>query len=254
MHYLTKEQKQFYDENGYLILRGLFPAEEATALRTELLETLSAPWVGSKRLSVSYQKDAEGVDPQNPLGAAFVMQSPVLGDTWFKLTLDERLIRPMMDILGPDVNLHDQKIPMKAPGHVSNQRWHQDWAYEKHDRPELAAILLYLDNTAPGAGATMVAPGSHKRGEIPHEREGVMAIEDDLITEDVQQPSMNPGDAIIIHTWLAHRVGDNQSTETKVMVAHVYKSAQAIDTHGNTRAMGELPVARGGKPALKVNW
>jgi hypothetical protein len=49
-------------------------------------------------------------------------------------------------------------------------------------------------------------------------------------------------------------VGDNHTNETKSMIAHVYKSARAIDTHGNTRAMGELPVARGGTLALRVMW
>jgi len=251
---LTPEQKQFYTDNGYLILRKLFPAEEIADMRRDLFATLAKPWTGSKRVGVSYQKDAEGKDPVNPLGASFVMQSPVLGDRWFKLTLDWRLVEPIVDLLGPDINLHDQKMPLKPPGHVTHQGWHQDWEYEKHDRPELAAVLLYLDATSPGAGATKLAPGSHKRGEIPHLKPNVLAITDDLITEQTVQPSMNPGDAIIIHTWLAHSVGDNHSGETRSMIAHVYKTAAAVDTHGNTRAMAEMPVARRGKPAMKVMW
>ncbi len=251
---LSDEQKSFYRENGYLVLPALFPRAEAEALRSRLFEILRKPWTGSKRLAIGYDKSAEGKDPQNPLGASFVMQSPLLGDDWFKLALDPRLVGPMIDLLGPDVNLHDQKIPMKPPGHVNPQRWHQDWAYEEHDRAELAAALLYLDDTAPGAGATMIAPGSHQRGKIPHEREDILAIEDHLITEKVEQPSMKAGDALIIHTYLAHRVGDNQSMQTKAMVAHVYKSAAAVDVHGNSRAMAELPVARQGRPALSLNW
>ena len=251
---LNLQQKQFYEANGYVILRGLFPAAEVADLRRDLFSKLVQPWTGSKRVGINYEKKAEGRDPENPLGAQFVMQSPILGERWFRLTLDWRLVEPIVDLLGPDVNLHDQKIPMKPPGHVSHQRWHQDWAYETHDRPELAAVLLYLDATAPGAGATKIAPGSHKRGPLPHSREGIMAIPDELVTEPIEQPSMNPGDAIIIHTWLVHSVGDNLSDQTKSMVAHVYKSARAIDTHGNTRAMAELPVARGGKPAIKLMW
>jgi len=251
---LSPDQRRFYDDHGYLILRGLFPMEEVADLRRELFALLSKPWTGSKRVGISYEKQAEGKDPENPLGAQFVMQSPILGERWFRLTLDWRLIEPIVDLLGPDVNLHDQKIPMKPPGHVSKQRWHQDWAYEEHDRPELAAVLLYLDATAPGAGATKLAPGSHKRGPLPHSRNDIKAIPDELITEKIEQPSMNPGDAIIIHTWLAHSVGDNHTNQTKSMVAHVYKTARAIDTHGNTRAMGELPVARGGRPAIRLMW
>lgn len=251
---LTAEQKARYADEGYLILRNLFPADEVGAYRRELFALLSKPWAGSKRVGISYQADAVGKDPENPLAASFVMQSPLLGERWFRLTLDWRLIEPMVDLLGPDINLHDQKIPMKPPGHVSHQRWHQDWAYEQHDRPELAAVLLYLDATAPGAGATKIAVGSHKRGALPHDRKDYNAMRDELVTEPVVQPAMHPGDAIIIHTWLVHSVGDNHSNQTKSMVAHVYKTARAIDTHGNTRAMAELPAARGGKPAIRLMW
>jgi len=251
---LTHEQIRFYEDNGYLILRGLFPEAEIAAMRRDLFAILAKPWTGSKRVGISYEKEAVGKDPENPLAAQFVMQSPLLGERWFRLALDWRLIEPIVDLMGPDINLHDQKIPMKPPGHVSKQRWHQDWAYEEHDRPELAAVLLYLDATAPGAGATKLAPASHKRGKLPHDREGYMAIPDELITEKVEQPCMNPGDAIIIHTWLAHSVGENFSPQTKSMVAHVFKTERAIDTHGNTRVFAELPVARGGKPAIQLMW
>ena len=98
-----------------------------------------------------------------------VMQSPLLGDRFFRLTMDWRLVGPVVDLLGPDINLHDQKIPIKPPGFITPQRWHQDWAYEEHDRPELAAVLLYLDETGPDAGATKVAPGTHRKA-LTHDR------------------------------------------------------------------------------------
>jgi phytanoyl-CoA hydroxylase len=251
---LTPQQIASYHENGFVILRNHFPKSEIAEMRRDLFAILAKPWTGSKRLGIGYEAQNAGKDPENPLGASFVMQSPLLSDRWFKLTLDPRLVEPMIDLLGPDVNLHDQKIPMKPPGHVTHQGWHQDWAYETHDVPELAAVLLYLDETAPGAGATKVAVGSHKRGLIPHTKPNITAILDDLVTEPVEQPSMQPGDAMIIHTLLVHSVGDNHSATTKSMVAHVYKSARAIDTHGNSRAMAELPVARNGKAAMKLMW
>jgi ectoine hydroxylase-related dioxygenase (phytanoyl-CoA dioxygenase family) len=252
---LSAEQKQFYADNGYLILRDWFPKDKIARLRRNLFDLLSKPWEGSQRLTISYEQQARGKDPENPLGAWFVGNSPLLDDMWFKLTLDQQLVAPMIDLLGPDINLHDQKIVMKPPGHISDQRWHQDWPYEVHDRPELAAILLYLDDTAPGAGATKLVQGSHKRGALPHDRaDGSKSIPDEIFGDDYIQPAMQGGDAIIIHTYLVHSVGDNLTDQTKVLVAHVYKTMQAVDTHGNHRALAELPVARNGKPALAVQW
>jgi len=252
---LSEEQMQFYKDEGYLILRGLMPLAEAEEYRDDLYRMLAKPWTGSKRLGISYEEKAKNRDPRNPLGASFVMQSPLLGERWFKLTMHPRLVEPIVDLLGPNINLHDQKIPIKPPGHKSHQRWHQDWAYEEHDRPELAAVLLYLDETAPGAGATMLAPKTHHNGPMPHTREDAgRSIPDEMIMGKIEQPSMEVGDAIIIHTQLAHRVGDNATEKTRAMVAHVYKTAEAIDTHGNTRVMAEMPVARNGKPAMTLNY
>ncbi|MCJ8328654.1 MAG: phytanoyl-CoA dioxygenase family protein [Lentisphaeria bacterium] len=252
---LNKEQIEFYEQNGYLILRKLIPEDEIAEMRQELFEIIAKPWEGSCKISIPYENEHAGKDPLNPLGAYFVIASQLLGDRWVKLCMDERFVMPMVDLLGPNINLHDQKIPMKPPGHVSDQRWHQDWVYERHDRPDLAAVLLYLDETKPGSGATKIAPGTHLKGEIPHDRESnQISIEDDIIGDNWLQPEMNPGDAIIIHTHLAHSVGDNLSDETKALVAHVYKTAEAIDTHGNNRQLAELPVARNGKMAFEAKW
>ena len=90
---------------------------------------------------------------------------------------------------------------------------------------------------------------------LPHDRGGeTLSIKDELIGDDWIQPEMHAGDAIIIHTWLAHSVGDNLSESTKALVAHVYKTEQAIDTHGNNRVMAELPVARGGQVLHRTDW
>src|SRR5262245_44827437 len=121
---LDQAQKQFYDDNGYIILRNLFPRNEIAEIRRELFAILAKPWIGSKRVAVLYEKEAAGKDTENPLGVHYVLHSPIMGDRWFKLALDPRLVEPMIDLLGPDVNLHDQKMPLKPPGHVSKQGWH----------------------------------------------------------------------------------------------------------------------------------
>ena len=61
---LSDEQKAFYRDNGYLVLRGLFPRAEAESMRRRLLDVLKKPRPGSKRLSIGYEQKSAGRDPR----------------------------------------------------------------------------------------------------------------------------------------------------------------------------------------------
>ena len=50
----------------------------------------------------------------------------------------------MVDLLGPNIDFHNGKVRNKPPGFVCTQSWHQDWPYERHTKPELAAAITYL--------------------------------------------------------------------------------------------------------------
>eukprot|EP01052_Picozoa_sp_SAG31_P036841 SAG31_NODE_4656_length_3065_cov_13.806136_1_plen_180_part_00 len=160
------------------------------------------------------------------------------------------------------------KATLKPPGHVSAQSWHQDSFYitEASPRPTgatsvvppFATMLIYLDPTEPGAGATAVASGTHYGQDGLHgglhtsenERRnyrGGLTVDAVEAAGSVLQPRMAPGDCMVIHANVAHSVGDNKTARTRAALAHVYKSAESKDIEpgdGNTRSWAELPVAR----------
>ena len=121
-------------------------------------------------------------------------------------------------------------------------------------------MLRYLDETAPNAGATRLCPGSHKGAGGLHG--GLYSTETaeggpGRISEAAVQaqggwiePHMQVGDACILHPHVAHSVGPNTTTRTRVALAHVYKGANVMDAElgeGNTRSWAELPITRGGQ-------
>ena len=208
--------------------------------------------------------DPSLTDVANPHGLIFVQGTNLLGDEWFQLALEPRIVGAMTSVLGPDVNLHNMKASIKPPGHGTNARqgFHQDSYYIFEDPADgFCTLLLYLDSTAHDAGATMLAPGSHKdsgglHGGLHSDDTADPAGGPGRIKEAAVEanggwvtPEMNPGDAIILHAHVAHSVGRNLTNRTRAALAHVYKGAHVLDAEpgeGNTRSWAELPITRGG--------
>ena len=86
-----------------------------------------------------------------------MMDQTLAGDYWFDQFTEPRIVSVMVDLLGPDLDFHNGKIRNKPPGFVCTQSWHQDWPYERHTEPDLAAAITYLDPSGFEAGATEVS-------------------------------------------------------------------------------------------------
>lgn len=112
---LTKKQRAFYNENGYILVKGLLSRDEAAALRQEahaLIERLSArrnvdaTW-GSARKAVEQAKDTKLLHCHDVQFQAAPFS---------QLLVDERLTGVAADIIGsPNVQLHHNKLFIKPP-------------------------------------------------------------------------------------------------------------------------------------------
>ena len=155
---LSTEQKRFFDENGYLVIEDLYSPEEVRELREAMDVLLQNPDAARPGVSFSFEpgepQPGTPVDPSNPRRVWMIMDTPLARDLWFRQICDPRIVDVIADLLGPNINFHNGKARIKPPGYQSHQVWHQDWPYERHSRPELAAALVYLDDTGPDAAAT----------------------------------------------------------------------------------------------------
>ena len=140
----------------------------------------------------------------------------------------------MSDLLGPNIDFHNGKARIKPPGYQSHQVWHQDWPYELHSSPDLAAAIFYLDDTDVGASATEVIPGSHKRGEWPHDAHNAIAEADVEAFGAPPVPlAVRAGSAAIIHVLVVHRATANMSDRNRS--GH----HQRVQDEGGPRPLGQ---------------
>ena len=144
---LHPEQKQFFDDNGYLLIKGLYNPVEIEEMRREFHDLITRTENRPRNMHYSFMPPPEGYepDPFNPNNVVGMMDQTLGGDYWFDQFTDPRVVRVMVDLLGPNIDFHNGKIRNKPPGFVCTQGWHQDWPYERHTRPDLAAAITYLD-------------------------------------------------------------------------------------------------------------
>ena len=243
---LQPEQKRFFDDNGYLVVEDLYSAAEVEEIRHAMNSLLRDPDAARPGVSFSFEAGdpAPGlpIDPNNPRRAWMIMDTPLAGDLWMRQVCDPRVVSIIGDLLGPNINFHNGKARIKPPGYQSHLVWHQDWPYERHSAAQLAAAILYLDDTGPNAAATEVVPGSHLRGEWPHDKNN--AISDDLVKEPGVPIYARAGSVAIIHVLIVHRAGPNTSARNRSCIINEYKTMEALDRWGNPCAFAELPLMR----------
>jgi hypothetical protein len=246
---LTPEQKAFFDANGYLLLPQLYSPAEVEEARAEMRRLLRSPEQAHPRVKFSYEPEPSAdvpVDPDNPHRVWMLFDTPLAGDWWFRQFQEPRVVDAMVDCLGPDLDFHNGKARIKPPGYASHQGWHQDWPYERHSVPELAAAITYLDDTWDGAATTSVIPGSHLRGEWEHDEQTL--IPEQLVDEPGVPLEAKAGDVAIIHVLVVHRAGRNDTAHNRSCIINEYKTHAAIDRWGNRCAYADMPLRRGGEP------
>src|SRR5690242_584927 len=160
---LSEEQKKFYDDQGYVLVPGLLSAEEAAAFRAEMHRIADnegnsdATWdsVRGSGTTITHCHDVH-------FRSAMVT----------RLLTDPRLTEIAQDIIGPNVQLHHNKMFIKPPEKGSPFPMHQDYPYFPHERHTMIAAILHFDDAPLEKGCVRVVPGSYKLGGLEHASAG----------------------------------------------------------------------------------
>ena len=246
---LQPEQKKFFNDNGYLLLKGFYSPEEMQEMRRQFHSLVTDTDSQPKNVKYSFMDAPSGYAPDdfNPRNVAGMMDQTLASDYWFDQFTEPRIVGVMVDLLGPNLDFHNGKVRNKPPGFVCSQSWHQDWPYERHSQPDLAAAITYLDPTDFEAGATEVVPGSHLKGEWPTKEDEVTLADDAIAAGEEVVLAAKPGDVAIVHVLVVHRAGHNYTGRSRNAIINEYKTAEAIDQWKNRCAFAGLPLARNRK-------
>lgn len=165
----TQEQIAFFKENGYLnVGPALTPAELETAR------------VAYDRIFAATEKPASYRNLGQQEGEA-VSKGAVLQiiDMWRLDSIFEQLLykEELLDIIEglmghSNIRLYHDQALFKPALHGDIVPWHQDNGYWHLDPAAAMSMWIALDDADEENGCMWVIPGSHRAGEVGHQRAG----------------------------------------------------------------------------------
>jgi phytanoyl-CoA hydroxylase len=248
---LTDQQVAHYENQGYLLLKGVFDRAEAAELRREaheLMERLlrfqeiDATW-GSAR-DVADRPATRLLHCHN-----VQFQSAALGRVMF----DSRLVDAVADLIGPNIQLHHNKLFIKPPERGSPFPMHQDHPFFPHERHTMLAAIIHFDDAPLAKGCVRVVPGSHKQGPLEHIAEGSFHLSpQEYPVEQALPLEAEAGDVLIFSYLTIHGSGVNTSDEARTTLLVQMRAPDDPPLNDAHRSRGQGMMLRGVDPNGKT--
>ena len=249
---LTDEHKRFYQENGYVVVRGLFSQDEVAQYREHFM---------TLRKHGSYPGDLAGVDTNSndPLKRYPRM---IHMHRWDEVSLqwliDQRINACLTGLLGREPYAVQTMLYFKPPG-ARGQALHQDNFYLRAQPGTCMAAWMALDRCDEANGCMQVVPGSHTWPLLCSEKADTSVSFTDVTVplppdQKVDPIEMEPGDVLFFNGSVVHGSFPNTTTDRfrRALIGHYIEgSAEQVSQfyHPALRMDGsplELETSRGG--------
>jgi ectoine hydroxylase len=217
---LSREQTRFYRHEGYLVLKGVFSADEIAYLQS------SAARLQATRGEL--EDETLIIEPGS--GAVrSIFKIHKQSEVFCRLSGDARLARIAEFLLADKVYIHQSRLNYKPGFHGEAFFWHSDFEtwHVEDGMPRMRALsisVLLTDNSAIN-GSILFMPGSHKRyatcvGETPdnHYKQSLKKQEygvpsDEILAElahnGVVMPTGPAGTVVIFDCNMMHGSNSN---------------------------------------------
>ena len=211
--------RQRMQEQGYLFLKGVAPADALLGLRRDILDLCAAAgWLDSSRdLMAGIWGGAGPYTEGNPDYMA-VYRHVIHLDSFKALPEHPALTGIMRHITGDPLLVHRRKIGrMTFPQNMKQTiQAHQDWYYIRGN-VDTYTMWMPLGDCPMELGGLEVMAGSHKAGFIDHRRlpevNVAFALEEDQWPQGLawHASDFEMGDVLIFHSYTIHRALPNQT-------------------------------------------
>jgi phytanoyl-CoA hydroxylase len=210
--------RERFDEDGFVIVRGLYPAEEFRELRAQVDRYI-------REVVPTLPKDAAFFDDYARPETLRKMQSLHRHDAWFSRFTSEGAHVPLLEYL-----LRDRFSPQgiewfdKLPYDTQATPAHQDGFYWCRKPNTACGLWIALDPVDRENGCLWYARGSQKRGILPHAASGVLGFSQgvrnfDPTTADAVPIELAPGDAVAHSSATIHWTGTNRTGRHRRAIA-----------------------------------
>ena len=242
MSTLSIEDKENFDQQGYLLVENAVSSDALLELRAQFQS-----WVDeSREYQQPYGETIDGrarfdLEPGHSADKPALrrVNSPVeVSDAYYRAMSDSRVPELVADLIGPNIKYHHSKINSKLPGGDTQVKWHQDFPFTPHSNDDLITALLMVDDVTEENGPLQVVPGSHK-GEIYDLWHGGVftgAVSDEVTEICLKNATtcIGPaGSVCLMHSRLLHGSTTNLSKAPRTLFITVYSAEDALPCSPN---------------------
>lgn len=229
-----------YEEDGFVVIRGLFQPDEFKALQTNLERYV-------REVVPTVPKDQAFFDDYSKPETLRKMQSLNRHDAWFANFMKQGPHVPVQTHL-----MRDEAVPQglewfdKLPYDTNATPAHQDGFYWSR-KPDIACgIWIALDPVDRENGCLWYGRGSQKQGIRPHGASGVLGFSQGLLgfdpkSVDAVPIELAPGDAVAHSSGTIHWTETNRSNRHRRAIATFCFGASTVrDEESHARYMASL--------------
>tara|TARA_R110000765_G_scaffold421705_1_gene528102 strand:+ start:10775 stop:11506 length:732 start_codon:yes stop_codon:yes gene_type:complete len=232
MKLLSKQQKTFFEEEGYLVIDNLLNEAEVT-----YYSNLYDSFLENRIDASNYRSDLSGSDDATKENITQIMVPSKLVPELLEKALHIKCLRMAQELMGDDIALDFDMLINKAPNTNTITPWHQDAAYWI-DMPDkrAASCWVAIDRAYKENGCMWYTPKSHLSEVLQHEQTGNKgALKCEGSEENSMCIELTPGSCVFHHGGTLHYSRGNSTDDNR----------RAIITNFRPKAMIELERSKG---------
>jgi ectoine hydroxylase len=226
---LSEDQVRQFETEGWLFLPETFSPEEVAALREES--------------EVIYREQRPEVWREKSGAPRTAFAAHIYNEAFRLLGAHPRMIKPIEQIFGEQLYMHQFKINAKAAFTGEVWQWHQDYGTWLRDdgmpEPRAMNIAVFLDEVMAVNGPLMLIPRSQNRGNLQAAHDTsttsypLWTLDEKVVTELVQEggivaPTGKAGGLLMFHGNLVHGSAPNITPYPRRIV---YLTLNAVSNH-----------------------
>ena len=218
---LSEAQSRFYQEEGYLVLRGLFHPAEIAFVSMEAERLLNhKDLMVTPNIRCRWQNHIETGECLFETFDPVIDLSPALAE----FARDSRLLNAIGDLYGEPAHLFKDKLIYKPPG-AKGHDLHQDYISWPNFPTSFVTAAIAIDPCDRDNGCTEVYPGVHRRGYLsPMDGDYHPLREEHIEGIDPVPLILEPGDVAIFGGYSPHRSAPNRSSAWRRLLYLSYNS------------------------------
>jgi len=208
---LDTQQKNFFDENGFIILKDFFPREYVEKIKSSA-ERIFEIQFNQFGIEGSFTEKMIKLFTEHEevfINCGKIIQSGLI--ELYKLPLEEKLLNLIKDIGIGFPNLCTRPVLFFNHPKLAKEEFyyktppHQDWSSMQSSLDSLVVWVPLVDVSREN-GSILIWPKTHKSGQLEFKSIGGFASVE--ASGEYVQPKMSVGDIAIFSTFLVHSSGE----------------------------------------------